>query len=123
MLGCIHSVEEQPYMPFPAIPAVVLVAAITATGNVLSRALGNRRSKPRQPNPEEVGRAEELAQQEREARMLALEAQRSAADADHRASEAMALAARTQRIRDWVVIGTAILVGVLAIIAFVWYIA
>ena len=31
-------------------------------------------------------------------------------------------AARAQRIRDWVVAGTAIVVGILAITAFVWYI-
>ena len=109
-------------MPFPAIPAVVIVAAITATGNVLSRALGNRRQRPRQLTSQEVRRAEELAQQEREAQILALEAQRSAAEADRRASEATALVARTQRIRDWVVIGTTVLIGVLAIAAFVSYI-
>ena len=103
-------------MPIPAIPAVVLVAAITATGNVLSRALGNRRSKPRQLNPEEVRRAKELAQGEREAKMVALEA-------DRRSSEAMTLAARTQKIRDCVVPGTTILVGVLAVAAIAWYVA
>ena len=103
-------------MPLPAIPAVVLVAAITATGNVLSRVLGNQRQRSRRPDPDEVHRAEERVRQEHEARM-------EAAEADRRASEAMALAARTQKIRDWVVIGTAILVGALATAAFVWYVA
>ena len=46
-----------------------------------------------------------------------------AAEAERRASEAMASAARAQRIRDWTMIGTAILVGALATAAFVWYVA
>ena len=54
---------------------------------------------------------------------MALEAQRTAAEAECKASEEVAAAARMRRIRDLTLIGVAVFVAVLALVVAIWYFA